>query len=91
VTPVVFRIKDATIPAEYFTAGVFGHEKHAEELVTKYLKDRDGKITVDAFWVNPPTLKKAWTGDPDRWIEGRQMLGKLVPPIDPERNGPGGG
>ena len=88
VTTVVFRIKDATIPADYVTAGVFGHEKHAEELVTKYLKDRDGKITVDAFWVNLPVTKKEWTGDPDRWIEGRQMLGKLDPPIDPERGGP---
>jgi hypothetical protein len=85
VTTVVFRIKDDSIPAEYFTVGVFGHEKAVEEIVAKYLKERNGKITVDAYWVNLAIPKKEWTGDPERWIEGRLLLGKLDPPIDGQR------
>jgi hypothetical protein len=82
VTRVVFRIQDGSIPADYFPVGVFGNEPDVEKAVAKYLKERDGKITVDAYWVNLPVLKKEWTGDPSQWVEGRAMLGKLVPPID---------
>jgi hypothetical protein len=90
VTTVVFRIQDKSIPADYFPVGVFGNEQDVEKVVAKYLKERDGKITVDAYWVNLAVPKKEWTGDPTRWVEGRAMLGKLVPPIDGQP-GLGGG
>ena len=82
VTTVVFHIKDKSIPADYFPVGVFGNEKDVEEIVTKYLKERDGKITVDAYWVNLAVPKKEWTGDPAGGSRAARCFGKLVPPID---------
>ena len=75
----VFRIKEKSIPADYFMTRVPVRGKEQfEAYVKKLLAVDDDFITVDAYWVNMPTPKAEWGGAPELWQEGRALLGELL-------------
>lgn len=76
---VVFAIKQKEIPADTFAIHLPDETiPSAKDRIEKLLRADDGHMTVEAYWVNPPVPKEKWQGAPERWLEGRVLLGKLV-------------
>ena len=76
-TLVVFGIKRADIPADYFTVG-YRDGSEEERRVKEAIDSDGGYITVTAHWVNPAESKREWKGSPQWWADGRLLLGELV-------------